>query len=158
MQWSERPPAARSRFAWLARVRSGPPALPVAVAHFILVRCMRATLRGILTCCLLSTAFVGCSTLGPDPSIHINGDSSLTWSDVREMERVLASLGIRYAITEITMGDHDRAEVYCETRHAVFNPPSRDGGDGIEVTLVRRGGHWVAVGPPRKSGRVILCA
>jgi hypothetical protein len=96
--------------------------------------------------------------LGPDPSIHMNGDYGLTWMDIREIERLLSSLGIRCAITEITMGRDGRADIYCETRHAPFNPPSLDGGDGIEVTVVRRDGHWVAVGPPRKSGRVIVCA
>ena len=42
MQWSERPPAARSRFAWLGRFHCGPRSLSVAVAHFILVRRMSA--------------------------------------------------------------------------------------------------------------------
>ena len=42
MQWSERPPAARSPFPWLGHRHFEPGALSVAVAHFILVRPMRA--------------------------------------------------------------------------------------------------------------------
>jgi hypothetical protein len=37
MRWSERPPAVRSRFAWLQLLRSGPSAVSVAVAHLVLV-------------------------------------------------------------------------------------------------------------------------
>jgi len=40
MQWSERPPAARSPFPWLGHRHFEPGALSVAVAHFILVRAM----------------------------------------------------------------------------------------------------------------------
>ena len=38
MRWSELPPALRSHFGWLGRVPRGPRALPVAVAHLVLVR------------------------------------------------------------------------------------------------------------------------
>jgi hypothetical protein len=119
---------------------------------------MSAILRAIVACLTLSLAFSGCSMLGPDPSIHVNGNPSPSWNDVREIERLLPALHIGHGITEITMHGPDRADIYCETRQAVLDPSSRDGGDGIEFTVVRRNGHWVAVGPPRKSGRVILCA
>src|SRR5437016_301582 len=39
MRWSERPPAAGSRFAYLGPVHFERRALSVAVAHLILVRC-----------------------------------------------------------------------------------------------------------------------
>jgi hypothetical protein len=42
----------------------------------------------------LSVALPGCSTLGPDPSIRVDGNYRLTWNDVREIERLL-----RFAIT-----------------------------------------------------------
>jgi heme/copper-type cytochrome/quinol oxidase subunit 1 len=41
MRWSERPPAASSRFASLQPLRCGPPTLSMAVAHLILVRVHR---------------------------------------------------------------------------------------------------------------------
>jgi len=41
MQWSERPPAARPRFAWLVRFHFKQRSPSVAVAHFILVRRMK---------------------------------------------------------------------------------------------------------------------
>src|SRR5438874_1053122 len=119
---------------------------------------MRTVLYKIVSCCLLSFVVVGCSTLGPDPSIHINGDPTPSWSDVREIERLLPALHIGHGITEITMHGPDRADIYCETRHAIFDGTSTDGGDGIEFTVLRRDGHWIPTGRPRKSGRVIICA
>jgi hypothetical protein len=41
-RWSERPPATRLRFASLVRLHSDLRSLSVAVAHLILVRCLRA--------------------------------------------------------------------------------------------------------------------
>jgi hypothetical protein len=38
MRWSERPPAARSRFTWLVHFHRGQRSLSVAVAHLVLVR------------------------------------------------------------------------------------------------------------------------
>src|SRR6266436_2757358 len=38
MRWSERPPAARSRFAWRGRFPCGLRSLSLAVAHLVLVR------------------------------------------------------------------------------------------------------------------------
>ena len=46
MRWSERPPAVRSRFSSLQPVRSSPCALPVAVAHLVLVRRNNMRARG----------------------------------------------------------------------------------------------------------------
>jgi hypothetical protein len=131
---------------------------PRAVAPLLLVRPRRTALRHIVSCCLLIFTVVGCSTLGPDPSIHVNGKPSPTWNDVREIERLLPALGIGHAITEITMDGPDRADIYCETRHPSFGGASTEGGNGIEFTVVRRGGHWVPKGRPWKSGRVILGA
>src|SRR4051812_23900345 len=47
MQWSERPPAARSHFACLVGTHFEPRAVSVAVARFILVRPMNLYARGI---------------------------------------------------------------------------------------------------------------
>src|SRR5947209_5562293 len=112
---------------------------------------MRAMFRQISACCLVSVLFVGCSTFGPEPSIPINGEPSLSWSEVHEIQGLLPSLGIKHGITEITMHGPDRANVYCQTRPPPYPPISTDGGDGIEFTIVRRNSHWVAVGPPRRS-------
>ena len=118
---------------------------------------MRTLLHKLLVAFLLITALGGCSMIAPGPPIHINGTSSLSWSDLREIERLLPALGVRVAITEITTHGPDRADVYCETRPAM-DLTTGDGGSGVEFTVVRRAGRWVATGPPRKSGRVILCA
>src|SRR4051812_17688609 len=53
MQWSERPPATRSRPASLRDLHSGRSALSVAVAHFILVRSMRVSATAVLAAVLL---------------------------------------------------------------------------------------------------------
>ena len=45
MRWSERPPDVRSHFSSLQPVRSGRCALPMAVAHLVLVRCSRPASR-----------------------------------------------------------------------------------------------------------------
>ena len=45
-RWSERPPALRSRFAWLKPFRLERHSLPVAVAQLVLVRCVRAAAKG----------------------------------------------------------------------------------------------------------------
>ena len=71
MQWSERPPAARSRFAWLVRVRCGQCAVPVAVAHFILVRPMtRATLVAMIAAAGLFTAIHPAATAKEQPELY----------------------------------------------------------------------------------------
>jgi hypothetical protein len=113
---------------------------------------MHALLRNILVYFTLAIAFVGCSTLAPESSIHINGDPIVSWNDVREIERLLPSLGIKYPITEITPKGPDRAEIVCTIR------PSYEGNPTEEVesfTVVRRGGHWIAVGRPRKLRLVV---
>jgi hypothetical protein len=124
---------------------------------------MHERIRNILVAFVFSIAFVGCSTLAPDPSIHINGDSSLTWSDAREIDLLRPSLGIKQPITEITAKGPDRAEIYCEIRPPAIvgwgtSSVSTEPGEGLEFTVVRRGGHWVVLGRPRKSGRIIACA
>ncbi len=106
-------------------------------------------------CCLVGVVFLGCSTFGPESSIPINGERSLSWSEVHEIQGLLPSLGIKHGITEITLRGADRAVVYCQTRPPPY-PISTDGGDGIEFTVVCRQGHWIAVGPPRKSERVVV--
>jgi hypothetical protein len=118
---------------------------------------MRSLLHKLLVASLLTIALDGCSMIAPGPPIHINGTSSLSWSDLREIERLLPALGVRVAITEITTHGPDRADVYCEACPAM-DLTTGDGGSGVEFTVVRRAGHWIAVSRPTKSGRVILCA
>ena len=95
--------------------------------------------------------------LGPDPSIEVSGSYPLHESDVREIARLLPALGVEHGITSIYMEGPDRAKVYCETRHAM-DLETRDGGEGLEFTVVRKNGRWGAIGRPEKTGRVILCA
>ena len=100
------------------------------------------------------------STLAPDSSIDIVGYSTLTWSDIREIERLSRSLNVKQRITLITPNGPDRAEIYCETRPPSISgwgtsSPKEELGDGIEFTVVRRAGHWVASGRLRKSHRGI---
>jgi hypothetical protein len=87
----------------------------------------------------------------------MNGSFGLSWSDLREIDRLLPALGITVPVTEITTESPDRAVVYCETR-AAMDPTTGDAGSGIEFTVVRRAGHWVAIDRPHKAGRVIFCA
>ena len=100
------------------------------------------------------------STLAPDSSIYIAGFSTLTWSDIRAIERLARSLGVKQLITVITPNGPDRAEIYCETRPPSISgwgtsSPKEELGDGIAFTVVRKAGHWVALGRLRKSHRGI---
>src|SRR6185369_10030558 len=115
---------------------------------------MIAQLRNVLACSLLTIALGGCWTLAPESSIHINGDPIVTWNDVREIERLLPSLGIKHPITEITPQGPGRAIIVCEIRPPSAEPyaPSEE----IEFTVVRKDGHWVVSGRPHKISRVIL--
>jgi len=114
---------------------------------------MIAPLRNVLAYLLLAIAFAGCSILAPESSIHINGDPIVSWNDVREIERLLPSLGIKYPITEITPEGPDCAKIICTIR-----PPSGDPytpSDEIEFTVVRKDGHWIVSGRPQRISRVI---
>jgi hypothetical protein len=95
----------------------------------------------------LSAALLGCSTLGPDPSIHVDGDSSLTWNDVREIERLLPVLGISRPIDGISMEGPDRAKVRCLVRPLSLEHEN----EAITFTVVRRNGRWVPVDKPSRG-------
>jgi hypothetical protein len=114
---------------------------------------MVALLRNIPACLLLAIAFVGCSTLAPESSIHINSDPIVSWNDVREIERLLPSLGIKYPITEITPKGPDRFIIICTIRPPYGDPYTPS--DEIEFTVVRKDGHWVVAGRPQRISRVI---
>ena len=111
-----------------------------------LVRPMPQVVR-VFTLSCLAVAFVGCSTLGPDPSIRIEGKSSLSWSDVREIERLLPLLGISRPIDGIYMEAPNRASVRC-----LLAPLSFDGdNEAITFTVERRNGRWVPVDRPSRG-------
>ncbi len=95
----------------------------------------------------LSAALFGCSTLGPDPSIHVDGDSKLSWNDVREIERLLPVLGVSRPIDGISMQGPDRAEVRCLVRPLSFEHEN----EAITFTVVRRNGRWVPLGKPSRG-------
>ena len=91
--------------------------------------------------------FVGCSTLGPDPSIHVDGKFKLTWNDVREIERLLPVLGVSRPIDGISMEGPDRAEVRCLVRPLSLENDN----EAITFTVVRRNGRWVPVDKPSRG-------
>jgi hypothetical protein len=95
----------------------------------------------------LSVALPGCSTLGPDPSIRVDGNYRLTWNDVREIERLLPVLRIGRPIDGIYMQGLDRAEVRCLVRPLSIEHEN----EAITFTVVRRKGRWTPVDKPSRG-------
>ena len=123
MRWSERPPAVRSHFEWLGRLRSGPRSLPVAVAHLVLVRPMhpsRSTVVAILGV-LISTLAVAHGGTRSEPSLSRTPVLQPSGEDRALYERKLlvtkADL-VRYVFLTNSpyVGDH-AFEIY-QTRNA----------------------------------------
>jgi hypothetical protein len=81
----------------------------------------------------------------PGPPVHFDGYGTLSAQDQREIVRLLTSLGIQVPITSITVEDSNHAAVYCEEKLL-----SESEGERMEITVVRRDGHWVVIGRPHK--------
>jgi hypothetical protein len=84
----------------------------------------------------LMAALVSCGTLKPD--VNVYGDHPVSWSDVREIERLLPAANIRHSIYDIHMESADRATVSC----GPINPREHNPGQMIDFTIFRRHGRW----------------
>ncbi len=106
----------------------------------------------IFACITLAVIVGGCSAMLPGPPLHFDGYGTLSARDQREIGRLLPSLGIHVPITSITVHDSDHAEIICTIRPSYEGNPTED----VEsFTVIRRGGHWVVVGRPRKERRSV---
>ena len=106
---------------------------------------MEKPLGQIFACITVAVAFVGCSTMLPGPPVHFDGYGFLSAPDQREIGRLLTGLGIHAPITSITVEDSNHAAVYCEEKLL-----SEVEGERMEITVVRKAGHWVVIGRPHK--------
>jgi len=86
---------------------------------------------------IVSVAQVGCGTLLPESSV--SADPSVSWSDVREIERLLPVVGIRHPIAGISRIDAERYSVMCNGSH--FNDIEYE---QIYFTAYHRNGRWFA--------------
>jgi hypothetical protein len=93
-------------------------------------------------------ALVGCSTLAPDVWVTNGEKYPISWSDVREIERLLPALGIGRPINRIDMEGPDRATVSCLTRPLDIE---RADNEIVSFTVMRRNGRWVAIDKPVKG-------
>jgi hypothetical protein len=105
-------------------------------ANRLLVKRMQRTIGGILLLILTNIACVGCNSLAPDTS---SGDPSLSWSDQREIEGLLASLDIKYPIVSIGRAGPNQWNVECQGR-----PLSYCEREMFYFTAYRKDGHWHA--------------
>ena len=80
-------------------------------------------------------AFVSCGTLQPD--VHVSGNYPVSWSDVREIERLLPLAHIHEPIDEIQRFTPDEVRVFC----APAAP--RPGRQGNYFVAHRRHGQWI---------------
>lgn len=118
---------------------------PPAVAQLFLVRPMPRAISSILFSSLLSIVFTGCGTLLPDSSV--SADPSISWSDLREIERLLPVVGVRHPITGITRSGPDKYLVECRGRQFTewtyeviwFNVFRRDGRWFADKSSIKRG-------------------
>jgi len=86
---------------------------------------------------LLAIGLSGCGTLLPDSSISVNG--SVSWSDVRDIERLLPIVGIDRPISSISHPDAETYFVDCRGRD--FNEFQYE---TISFTAYHRNGCWSA--------------
>lgn len=96
---------------------------------------MSRAIQTALLSSLLIVACSGCGTLLPDSSI--SADPSISWSDLREIERLLPVVGVRYPISGITRVRADEYSVTCDGRH--FSEWTYE---TFSFTVFRRDGRW----------------
>ncbi len=100
----------------------------------------------------IAFALTGCGTLTLQPDVPVSGNYPLSWSDVREIERLLPGLRIDRPISRIYMGGPNRASVDCDLR----TPPGSDvPEESVGFTVVRRRGRWIPVDKP-SVGRLTI--
>ena len=80
-------------------------------------------------------ACASCSTLQPD--VHTSGAVPVSWSDVREIERLLPVAHIQEPIDEIQRPTPDEIRVFCAPRRP------QPGRHGWVFRAHRRNGQWV---------------
>ena len=107
---------------------------------------MRAALQRSLLSSVAALAVVGCAALKPE--VLVQGEYRLSWSDLRDIERLLPDLGIARPIDHIYMEGSDRASVACEVRPI---DRKRTDNEVVVFTAVRRNGRWMAIDQPRRS-------
>ena len=100
---------------------------------------------GIVSGSILAVTLSACGTLHVAADVQVDGNYPLSFSDVREIERLLPKLGVSRPISRIYMEGPDRANVSCDLR----TPPGRDyAEESIGFTVVRRHGRWIPVDKP----------
>jgi hypothetical protein len=107
---------------------------------------------GLTSASLVTFAFTACSTLKVAADVDVDGKYPLSFSDVREIERLLPGLGVSRPISRIYMDGPDRASVSCDLRipPGEFLPE-----ETISFTVVRRQGRWIPVDKP-SVGRIMF--
>jgi hypothetical protein len=98
---------------------------------------MPRAISSILFSSLLSIVCAACGTLLPDSSV--SADPSISWSDLREIERLLPMVGVRHPISGITRMRPDKYSVTCDGRHLSEWTYER-----FSFTVFRRDGRWFA--------------
>ena len=107
---------------------------------------------GIVSGSVIAFALGACGTLQVAEDVQGDGKHALSFSDVREIERLLPTLGIRRPISQIYMEGPDRAAVSCNLR---TRPGALDPEEAIGFTVVRRHGRWIPVNKP-SVGRLVI--
>jgi hypothetical protein len=93
----------------------------------------------------IAFALSACGTLQVAADVQVDGDYPLSFSDVREIERLLPKLRIGRPISQIYMKGPDHATVSCYLR----TPPGATyPEEAISFTVVRRHGRWIPIDKP----------
>ena len=98
---------------------------------------MQRAISSSLLPSLLIIVCSGCGTLRPDSSVSV--DPSISWSDLREIERLLPVVGVRHPISGITRLGPDKYSVSCDGRR--FTEWTYE---VIWFTVFRKDGRWFA--------------
>lgn len=96
---------------------------------------MQLAPRILLVSAAASLVSVSCSTLKPD--VAVSGKYPVSWSEVREIERLLPAAHIQEPIHEIQRFTPDEVRVFCAP-----NTP-RPGRRGYYFVAHRRNGSWI---------------
>ena len=98
---------------------------------------MPRAISTILFSSLVGIVFTGCGTLLPDSSV--SADPSISWSDLREIERLLPIVGVRHPISGIARWGPDKYSVTCHGHH--LNEWTYE---QFSFIVYHRHGRWIA--------------
>jgi predicted small lipoprotein YifL len=98
---------------------------------------MQRAISSVLILGAVAFACAGCGTLLPDSSV--SADASVSWSDVREIERLLPVIGIRHPITGISQTKPGEYWVTCHGKQL-----GEWAYEEISFAVYHRGGRWLA--------------